>query len=363
MILTAKHLSMMKFLFFLFITVSSVHLYAGRFVYENFNSGFPTGWSSADSRVFLISNSPSGGYNLASGGQNVIFQNCTPSGQTYYLTTSSYDFSGRTGIRIGFGLRKTNTGVPLIVEYSTDGGTTFIALPGSPFTGTTTWSYQRIDVPDLDGQSNVVFRFGITTTSNNPCSGSSGNTRIDDFAIGDNNVLPVDFHRFEARPYGNYVKLSFTTASETNNDYFSIERCMDGKNFEVIAELDGAGNSHGLIDYEFIDYQAPSGINYYRIKQTDYNGQYSYSDVKSVLVLDDNRGEVSVSPNPCRDVINISTDLDSYLIFINDLSGKLLMKNYGKGSTGLNISSLDPGVYYLTVENESFRGKYKIVKL
>lgn len=363
MILTTKLLSMMKFLFFLFATISSVHLYAGRFVYENFNSGLPAGWSSTDSRVFLISNSTSSGYNLASGGQNVIFQNCAPNGQTYYLTTSSYDFSGKTGIRIGFGIRKTNTGVPLIVEYSIDGGTNFNPLPGSPFTGTTTWAYRRIDVSALDGQSNVVFRFGITTTSNNQCSGSSGNTRIDDFAIGDNNVLPVDFHGFDVRPYGNYVKLLFTTASETNNDYFSIERCMDGKNFEVIAELDGAGNSHGLIDYEFIDYQAPRGINYYRIKQTDYNGQFSYSDVKSVLVLDDNGDETSVSPNPCRDVINIATNLDSYLIFINDLSGKLLMKDNGKGSTGLNISSLDPGVYYLTVENESFRRKYKIVKL
>lgn len=354
---------MSRFLLFLFLIASGFHLYAGRFVYETFNSGFPTGWNSSDSRVSLVNSAISSGYSLASGGNNVIFQNCGPSGETYYLTTSSYDFTGKTGIRIGFGLRKTPSGRPLIVEYSTDGGSTFTALPGSPFTGSTSWAYQSIDVSALDGQSNVVFRFGITTNNNSACNSSSGNTRIDDFAIGDNNILPVDFQRFDALPFGNYVKLTFATASETNNDYFSIERSMDGKNFEVITKLAGAGNSHELIDYEFIDYQAPSGINYYRIKQTDYNGQFSYSDVKSVLVLGDNVGEVSVTPNPSQDFINIATNLEGYQISINDMSGRLVMKDYGRGSTGMNISSLDAGVYYLTVENESFRRNYKVIKL
>ena len=95
-------------------------------------------------------------------------------------------------------------------------------------------------------------------------------------------LLPIELGTFTGLHNGRSVVLNWTTISETNNEYFTIQRTLDGVIFEDIGTVSGAGNSQTDIEYEFFDYAPFLGTSYYRLKQTDYDGQYKYSEVISV---------------------------------------------------------------------------------
>ena len=84
------------------------------------------------------------------------------------------------------------------------------------------------------------------------------------------------------------VILNWTTASELNNDYFTIERSKDAVEFQPIKFVEGAGNSNSILNYEIIDVNPFLGTSYYRLKQTDFNGKYSFSNIVSVNAGSDN---------------------------------------------------------------------------
>src|SRR5690606_16419073 len=93
------------------------------------------------------------------------------------------------------------------------------------------------------------------------------------------NTLPISLTRFEVHSIEESARLSWSTASEINNDYFIIERSTDGGDFKAIAMVAGAGNSTNLIDYEFTDRSPVTGRSYYRLRQVDYDGRSSVSDI------------------------------------------------------------------------------------
>jgi hypothetical protein len=98
--------------------------------------------------------------------------------------------------------------------------------------------------------------------------------------------LPIEMLNFDGTCHGGTVELNWATASETNNDYFTIESLTDGMNFSAIGTIDGAGNSTGILHYHFTDADARSGTNYYRIRQTDFNGQFSFSKIIAIDTKD-----------------------------------------------------------------------------
>jgi hypothetical protein len=91
-----------------------------------------------------------------------------------------------------------------------------------------------------------------------------------------NHILPIELISFEAQCKGNEVSLNWVTASETNNDYFTIQKSRDAENFENITNVDGAGNSNCNQYYSLNDVPYENGITYYRLKQTDFDGEYTY---------------------------------------------------------------------------------------
>ncbi|HHJ50326.1 MAG TPA: T9SS type A sorting domain-containing protein, partial [Phaeodactylibacter sp.] len=103
-------------------------------------------------------------------------------------------------------------------------------------------------------------------------------------------ALPIELEYFTGRYTGEAVVLDWATATETDNDYFSIERSTDGLNFKEIERIEGAGTSYFTLKYSYTDEEAPLykqvGTLYYRLKQTDYNGSFSYSDVLAVQLGD-----------------------------------------------------------------------------
>ncbi len=112
-------------------------------------------------------------------------------------------------------------------------------------------------------------------------------------------ALPVSLTEFTAEiNKNNTVTLDWKTASEKDNDYFTIERTKDGKNFTELGRVDGAGNSNVMRKYSFTDDQPLVGTSYYRLKQTDYNGDSETFKLIQVNVTAKKTNSVQVYPNP-----------------------------------------------------------------
>ncbi len=109
-------------------------------------------------------------------------------------------------------------------------------------------------------------------------------------------ALPVTLLYFTARQTGNQVALHWATASETDNDYFSIEKSRDGQQFNEAGRVAGAGTSLAKLTYGFNDDFPFGGASYYRLKQVDLNGMFTYS--KTVKVSSDITSALRVYPNP-----------------------------------------------------------------
>ena len=120
--------------------------------------------------------------------------------------------------------------------------------------------------------------------------------------------LPIELLYFNGVRFETVNKLSWSTASEKNNDYFNIEKTKDGNDWIEIANLPGAGNSSTQLFYSFADDKAESIINYYRLKQTDYDGKFKYSDIISI----DNRDVDSKEIHRVLNALGQEVDLQYY---------------------------------------------------
>jgi hypothetical protein len=117
---------------------------------------------------------------------------------------------------------------------------------------------------------------------------------------GFDSALPIELLSFDAQLVNDEVELKWVTATEINNDYFTIERSTDAVKFVPIANQDGAGNSNQLVDYEDIDATPLMDWSYYRLKQTDFNGSFSYSNIVPVFIdrLAGGISMLNLFPNP-----------------------------------------------------------------
>lgn len=141
------------------------------------------------------------------------------------------------------------------------------------------------------------------------------------------NPLPVELISFTAKKVENTVVLEWETKSEINNDYFTVERSDNCLNFESLMTVNGAGNSITTLNYSAIDYNPLREVSYYRLKQTDFDGNEKNSQIIAINNSPEENGQVTVYPNPAStEVFNliipvIKPSFDLYLI--NDL-GKLV---------------------------------------
>lgn len=167
--------------------------------------------------------------------------------------------------------------------------------------------------------------------------------------------LPIELSYFEAIPTNKQsVLLQWKTMTETNNQYFVLERSINGKDWEELKKVTGAGNSNRPLTYYEHDIKPHIGLSYYRLGQVDFDGAMSYSDVKSVVFRGvDN--SIVVYPNPATNQITIKgeeLDLEGfelYNILGQNVSGLVKISERDLGSLSLDISGLLKGVYVLKV--------------
>ncbi len=168
-------------------------------------------------------------------------------------------------------------------------------------------------------------------------------------------ALPVSLLDFTATETAGKVALAWKTASEKNSDYFTIERSKDSKTFTVIGKIKSVGNSSTLRTYNAVDPRPFAGINYYRLKQTDVDGNSVYSEIRKV-VISAKREALSISPNPVTNQVKLqltSTATD-VLLRVTSSDGKIVLSQTGT-IEGLNnqlnrrLASFASGLYVVEV--------------
>ncbi|HAP62137.1 MAG TPA: hypothetical protein DCR93_22435, partial [Cytophagales bacterium] len=165
--------------------------------------------------------------------------------------------------------------------------------------------------------------------------------------------LPIELLSFEARRNQSRVDFKWVTATEINNDYFTIERSEDLDTWHEVFSLPGAGNSTEVREYTGSDDRPLVGTGYYRLKQTDFDGQYAYSKVE--VVDGSTQSEIRLYPNPTTSELTIEgLGVDAKRISLLDVRGKdLTSQVYFSQDSGIRVvvdlANLRSGVYFIRV--------------
>jgi hypothetical protein len=213
-------------------------------------------------------------------------------------------------------------------------------------------------------------------TTNNTVT-TPGVTNFGSFALSKlSTPLPIELLTFSAKVNSNKkVDLNWSTASEINNDYFTVQRSADLEHIEEIENVDGAGNSSQTLHYHTLDNNPLKGISYYRLKQTDFDGKTKFLHWQSVELNDNQNlpGLIiqNVYPNPFNDEIRIDFSIEKAgnvsMRLVNE-AGQLIFSDMAKADEGSNSylysdkSGLAVGIYYFIVQYNDFVKTLKVVK-
>lgn len=169
--------------------------------------------------------------------------------------------------------------------------------------------------------------------------------------------LSIQILSFEIKNANNNLIISWTTSSEVNNDNFEIESSLNGDKWIEIERVKGAGNSSNLKHYSSIISNPPLGISYYRLKQIDFDGKISYSDVIS------NEFKYPVDneafPNPTTGIIHFTNKTTDY-IYISSLNGEIIRIVQPEDNT-VDLSDDKNGCYFVNFINYSKTNGYKLI--
>lgn len=164
---------------------------------------------------------------------------------------------------------------------------------------------------------------------------------------GSKNLLPIELTYFSASENAGVVDFAWETSSEYNNDFYTIEYSRDGSSWSALLEEDGAGTTSDMSSYvASASAQQFSGLTYFRLKQTDYNGEYSYSDVTTVAFAEEQ--DYYVYPNPAEDVMTISGAFESARII--DIHQRTVLV---PTEAEVTVSGLPAGVYHVVLTTEN----------
>ncbi|MBC3538620.1 T9SS type A sorting domain-containing protein [Rufibacter sp. H-1] len=202
--------------------------------------------------------------------------------------------------------------------------------------------------------------YTVRVTATNDCGSAVAEQQIFVEDCGNGNPLPVTLTRFGGVSRNGGVELTWSTASEINNDRFEIERSANGKDFSKVGEVKGNGNSATLNNYAFTDHAAAAGTVYYRLRQVDFDGAFEYSKVISVSHATGAvaQAAINVYPNPVtngRVAVRFQEQVSGgATIRLSDMSGRVLHTqelSSVNSEVDMNLSGMNirAGIYLLSV--------------
>jgi hypothetical protein len=248
-----------------------------------------------------------------------------------------------------------------IWDQSTGGVTSTIASSAGdnsvfcPSNSANDWDAESVDLSAYDGGTignGVQLKFVVT-------NGHGTNVYLDDINISNVGAVStsITLLNFNAVKNGSEVDIKWQTATEINNDYFTVEKSLPagqaGKNgidFTTVDIVDGAGNSQSILNYQTTDRFPYNGISYYRLKQVDYDGTVSYSEIVAVNFND--HKNITVYPNPGTGIFNIEgLGTESEITVDNPLGQTILIKRTFSDSSEIDLRDQLSGVYYIKINN------------
>ncbi len=276
---------------------------------------------------------------ISKGTETVIYSSTVLSFNTSYVVVVKYIYNSGGSTDDQCGLYIFPSTIPATEPSSFDAGITI---------GVAT------DMPNV---ARVALRQGS--------AGNSATLTIDGIrasATWANGPLPVKLTSFTAEAVNQNVILNWATAAELNNNGFEIEKSLDGKHFEKIAFVKGNGTSARVNKYQFIDAVATKQIDaYYRLKQVDFDGKFTYSDI--VKVSNDNQLDVVVGPNPFSNEIKVTSNQNIYAIEVIDMTGKVCFSsNPNSLNYSFKLDNMNNGVYFIRVNNGEQTISKRIIK-
>jgi predicted esterase len=228
-------------------------------------------------------------------------------------------------------------------------------------------AWSRAYDPNFKASYNYPNGFTSPTTRTN--DGQNQNI-YEWFAQSQSAVLPVKLKEFTARLINSKVELKWITTDEKNNASFTIERADVNQKFSSIVSLPGAGDNIGEKVYTFTDVSPLPDVSYYRLVQTDIDGEKTYFEIRKILNRTSNSSSVLVSPNPFTSDLSAFITVDrSQKVFVTltDMNGRMLKTAsaiYSPGSSEIRLPSGDlaKGVYLLKISGENFSISKKVIK-
>jgi hypothetical protein len=228
---------------------------------------------------------------------------------------------------------------------SLDGFSSEIASPGESggtidLTGAT---FQNISSP-------ITFRLYAWGGSS-----AQGTFSINDFEFQGSVPLPIELIKFSGKEDDGQVLLNWTTASELNSDFISIERSKNNEDFAEIGRVAAQGTSFNTTDYDFLDFSPNNGTNYYRLKETSLDGKETLHPVIAVEVAGLNNLFKVYPSHPSEMLFIDSGAFQVDKISIISLAGnvEIQLQINTEGTTPINVSHLSKGIYFLIVEEET----------
>lgn len=182
-------------------------------------------------------------------------------------------------------------------------------------------------------------------------------------------ALPVELSDFSAKKEANTIALAWGTASEKNNAGFEIEHSTDSKTWKTIGFVEGNGTTLEAQEYSFTDASPFSGVNYYRLKQIDYDGAFEYSGIVSVAMEKTNVGQIKINPTASADAVTVqlSTPFETdMMLTITNSVGQIVLQTAvraGENTAYIPVSSFAKGQYNITFSNSSETFTKRFIKL
>ncbi len=222
---------------------------------------------------------------------------------------------------------------------------------------------------DLSAYNNAEFqvRFNYSDGENGSWAGMIA---LDNVVLNGNFdvSLPVTLTEFRGYQKEKVAELTWKTAMELDNDYFTLERSSDGRNFQALGQINGQGSSLSSTQYSYTDVEPLKGANYYRLKQTDFDGTETY--IGDIVVLNFvERGGLTIRPNPVSsdhfyfDIPDQENDLREMRIL--NAAGQLVKEAIldRTGTISVSVDNLQNGIYFLSIRSETITETYRFVML
>ncbi len=194
-----------------------------------------------------------------------------------------------------------------------------------------------------NSSSNTITYSGVTV--NNNATYTMGST-------SSANALPVEFLYITAKQELSENRIDWATAMEENNSHFIVERTHDGASWESLDEIGGAGFSSNIMKYTYLDQNPYSDVNYYRIKQVDYDGRYDYSPIVMVnSLIEEANISLKVYPNPAMDYVQVQwgQEEETGKIVLIGLNGNVVAEQMPDQHNAMviDLTSVKDGVYFV----------------